>query len=140
MPRSVGDVFVCDFEEQNDRDFDGWPDGWTRRRSRELPEFVRVGIVTERADAEIGRGRVRLRLRRTERPRFRWLAGRLDSPSLARVTRIRAGRDRYGASRCRDRSGTCSSATSKNRTTAISMAGRTAGLAVARASYPNSCG
>src|SRR5437870_13239179 len=54
LAATVGDVFVCDFEEQNDRDFDGWPDGWTRRRSRELPEFVRVGIVAEPADAASG--------------------------------------------------------------------------------------
>jgi hypothetical protein len=48
---TVGNVFVCDFEEPSDRDFDGWPDGWTRARSRELPEFVRIGIVAEPGDS-----------------------------------------------------------------------------------------
>jgi hypothetical protein len=42
-----GDVVTCDFEEATDRDYDGWPDGWTRRRSRELPEFLQVAIVEE---------------------------------------------------------------------------------------------
>src|SRR5437764_723687 len=50
-PATVGDVFVCNFDDQSDRDFDGWPDGWTRARSRELPEFVRIGIVAETGDS-----------------------------------------------------------------------------------------
>jgi hypothetical protein len=44
---SSGDALICDFEESADRDYDGWPDHWTRRRSRELPEFLKVGIVPE---------------------------------------------------------------------------------------------
>lgn len=43
----AGDVFVCDFEDDSDRGYDGWPDGWIRHRSRELPEFLRIGIVPE---------------------------------------------------------------------------------------------
>jgi hypothetical protein len=43
----AGDVLNCDFEERTDRDYDGWPDGWTRRHSRDLPEFLKVGIVDE---------------------------------------------------------------------------------------------
>jgi hypothetical protein len=43
----AGDVLNCDFEVRTDRDYDGWPDGWTRKHSRELPEFLRVGIVEE---------------------------------------------------------------------------------------------
>jgi hypothetical protein len=46
-PAGAGDVFVCDFEDRFDKDYDAWPDGWTRRRSRELPEFLRVEIVKE---------------------------------------------------------------------------------------------
>jgi hypothetical protein len=55
-----GEVFACDFEDAADRDYDGWPDGWIRRRSRELPEFLRVGIVPEGASAlthPMGEGR-----------------------------------------------------------------------------------
>src|SRR4051794_12565271 len=44
---SAGDVLVCEFEEATDRDYDGWPDGWIRRRSRELPEFLKIGILPE---------------------------------------------------------------------------------------------
>lgn len=44
---SAGDVFHCDFEDQADRDYDAWPDGWTRQRSRELPEFLKISIVQE---------------------------------------------------------------------------------------------
>src|SRR5262245_32884455 len=42
---SAGDALVCDFEEAADRNYDGWPDRWIRRRSRELPEFLEIGIV-----------------------------------------------------------------------------------------------
>ena len=48
---SAGDAFVCDFEEAADRDYDGWPDRWIRRRSRELPEFLEIGIVPETEEA-----------------------------------------------------------------------------------------
>lgn len=46
---TAGAVFACDFEEAIDRNYDGWPDGWGRRYSRELPEFLSVGIVPENA-------------------------------------------------------------------------------------------
>ncbi len=46
-PLTAGDVFNCNFEEPFDRNYDGWPDGWTRQRSRELPEFLKIGIVRE---------------------------------------------------------------------------------------------
>jgi len=46
---SAGDVLNCDFEERTDCDYDAWPDGWTRQRSRELPEFLKIGIVQEPA-------------------------------------------------------------------------------------------
>jgi hypothetical protein len=48
---TAGDVLICDFEEAADRDYDGWPDGWIRRRSRELPEFLQIGIIEEQASA-----------------------------------------------------------------------------------------
>ena len=40
-------VLTCDFEEAADRDYDGWPDGWMRQHSRDLPEFLKIGIVPE---------------------------------------------------------------------------------------------
>jgi hypothetical protein len=54
----IGDeIFACDFENlpaaegaaprTADRDYDSWPDGWTREHSLKLPEFVRVAIVGE---------------------------------------------------------------------------------------------
>jgi hypothetical protein len=46
-PATAGDVLTCNFEEATDRDYDGWPDGWVRRHSRELPEFLKIGIVPE---------------------------------------------------------------------------------------------
>src|SRR5437762_4886796 len=49
---SAGDALVCDFEEAADRDFDGWPDQWIRKRSRELPEFLKIGIVAEPAGSK----------------------------------------------------------------------------------------
>ena len=48
---SAGEVLVCQFEEATDRDYDGWPDGWVRRRSRQLPEFLKIGIVPEPTSA-----------------------------------------------------------------------------------------
>jgi hypothetical protein len=44
---SAGDVLACDFEEASDRDYNGWPDGWTRQKSAALPEFLKIGIVAE---------------------------------------------------------------------------------------------
>ncbi|MGV3605301.1 MAG: hypothetical protein ACO1RA_02765 [Planctomycetaceae bacterium] len=38
-------LYQCDFSETADSDYDGWPDGWTRRRSREFPEFVEIEIT-----------------------------------------------------------------------------------------------
>ena len=34
---TAADVLICDFEDASDRDYDGWPDGWIRQRSRDLP-------------------------------------------------------------------------------------------------------
>jgi hypothetical protein len=45
------EIFSCNFDNAPgklaDADYDGWPDGWTRRRSLELPEFLRMAIVAE---------------------------------------------------------------------------------------------
>lgn len=40
-------VFRCDFEQASDRNYDGWPDGWIRRRGREFPAFLKIGILPE---------------------------------------------------------------------------------------------
>lgn len=55
---SAGDVVACDFEEASDRDYDGWPDDWTRARSTAMPEFLKIGIVPESAPAATVEGSV----------------------------------------------------------------------------------
>ncbi|MBN2293824.1 MAG: hypothetical protein JXM70_15455, partial [Pirellulales bacterium] len=40
-------VFFCDFCKTWDENFDGWPDGWTRRRGSGFPHFVDVRISNE---------------------------------------------------------------------------------------------
>ncbi|MEA1951793.1 MAG: hypothetical protein U9N87_10440, partial [Planctomycetota bacterium] len=40
-------VFFCDFCTTWDENFDGWPDGWTRRRGAGFPHFVDVRISNE---------------------------------------------------------------------------------------------
>ncbi|MEX2175183.1 MAG: hypothetical protein WD872_12545 [Pirellulaceae bacterium] len=44
-PVAAREVYRCDFEAAADRDFDAWPDGWTRQRGPGLPAFVPIGIV-----------------------------------------------------------------------------------------------
>ena len=46
LPHAV-EVMRCDFEAATDRNYDGWPDGWTRRRGREFPAFLKIGIQPE---------------------------------------------------------------------------------------------
>ena len=49
-PPSTGvAVFGCDFGRENDRNFDRWPDGWTRVRGRGFPEYVKIAIQDERS-------------------------------------------------------------------------------------------
>ncbi len=38
------EVFHCDFERDEDANFDGWPDEWTRRRGRGFPQYLRIEI------------------------------------------------------------------------------------------------
>ncbi len=42
-------VFHCDFGESWDKDFDGEPDGWIRRKGRGFPEYVSAKISEETA-------------------------------------------------------------------------------------------
>ncbi len=40
-------VYHCDFEEPFDRNFDNWPDDWTRRRGQGFPFYLPIGIVDD---------------------------------------------------------------------------------------------
>ncbi|HTN74471.1 MAG TPA: hypothetical protein VL096_04465, partial [Pirellulaceae bacterium] len=42
-------VFRCDFDDDADKNFDTWPDRWTRRRGPGFPLFVPVKIASEPA-------------------------------------------------------------------------------------------
>lgn len=46
LPHAV-EIFRCNFEQAIDRNYDAWPDGWTRRRGREFPAFLKIGILPE---------------------------------------------------------------------------------------------
>lgn len=46
-PVAARPVYRCEFETAADEDFDGWPDGWRRVRGPGLPEFVKIGLVTD---------------------------------------------------------------------------------------------
>ena len=41
------EVYRCDFGRSVDRDYDGWPDGWTRRRGGEYYEFLKITLETD---------------------------------------------------------------------------------------------
>src|SRR5262245_12044666 len=41
------EVLHCDFEPETDKNFDDWPDGWTRRRGKGYPEYVKTRIVAD---------------------------------------------------------------------------------------------
>jgi len=43
--------FHCSFDETSDENFDGWPDGWTRRRGPGFPHYVKIGIAEEMSPA-----------------------------------------------------------------------------------------
>jgi hypothetical protein len=47
MGAEAVEVFTCDFGEAADKNFDGWPDGWSRRRSSGYPLFLPTAIVNE---------------------------------------------------------------------------------------------
>ncbi len=51
IPVAAREVYRCDFEAAADQDYDGWPDGWQRLRGAGLPEFIKIGIVADDADA-----------------------------------------------------------------------------------------
>jgi hypothetical protein len=41
------EVFRCRFEPSQDRDYDGWPDGWSRGRGPGYPRYVRIRICED---------------------------------------------------------------------------------------------
>ncbi len=54
IERSRGEPkrFRWDFSRKNDRNFNGWPDGWKRYRGPGHPQYVEIGIVPHNPDAE----------------------------------------------------------------------------------------
>lgn len=40
-------VFQSDFEHDADLDFDGWPNGWVRRRGSRYPHYLKLGLSHE---------------------------------------------------------------------------------------------
>jgi hypothetical protein len=40
-------VFQCDFSEDRDINYDGWPDHWTREEGREYPAYLRIAVSQE---------------------------------------------------------------------------------------------
>jgi hypothetical protein len=43
------EVFRSSFEDESDADFDGWPEGWTRKRGPDYPWYLDIGINSEPA-------------------------------------------------------------------------------------------
>ncbi|MCE9607132.1 MAG: hypothetical protein K8U03_19785 [Planctomycetia bacterium] len=46
-PHNAADVYYCGFEEESDDDFDGWPQGWQRRRGSGYPHYLEIKISRE---------------------------------------------------------------------------------------------
>ncbi len=42
---NVVSLYDCDFGEAWDKNFDRWPDGWTREISAKYPHYLKIGIV-----------------------------------------------------------------------------------------------
>ncbi len=45
------ELFRCDFGDGSDRNYDSWPDGWTRAVGPKYPNYVKVRLVNDPADA-----------------------------------------------------------------------------------------
>ncbi len=45
------EIYRCAFGESSDKNYDGWPDGWSRRRGKGYPQYVKVRIVDEASPA-----------------------------------------------------------------------------------------
>jgi hypothetical protein len=53
-PAAGSVVFECDFGTTTDRNYDGWPDGWTRRHGAGFHDFIKIGIAEDKSDAARG--------------------------------------------------------------------------------------
>lgn len=49
-PSEADEVYVCKFESDSDRNYDRWPDQWTRRRGKGYPIYVPIEIVPDELD------------------------------------------------------------------------------------------
>lgn len=47
-PPEATELLRCAFDQAVDRDYDGWPDGWTRRQGLGFPRYVKVAIDGQR--------------------------------------------------------------------------------------------
>lgn len=47
IDRKAREVFYCDFNKSWDKNFDAWPDGWTRQRGAAFPHYVKMLISDE---------------------------------------------------------------------------------------------
>src|SRR5687767_11362989 len=45
-PQAV-EIYSCGFEQGTDRNFDGWPDDWTRRRGPKYPHYLSIQVSQE---------------------------------------------------------------------------------------------
>lgn len=43
FPEAV-EVFRCQFDANSDKDFDLWPDGWTRQKGFDFPAYTKIQI------------------------------------------------------------------------------------------------
>lgn len=51
----AAEEFSCSFEEQADKNYNNWPDGWKRRRARGYPLYLPIEIVTDETRSESNR-------------------------------------------------------------------------------------
>ncbi|MGQ9575939.1 MAG: COG1470 family protein [Thermoguttaceae bacterium] len=54
------EVFHCDFSESWDRDFNGWPDRWTRQQGPGFPHYVKISVCS--APGLAGHGALRMEM------------------------------------------------------------------------------
>ena len=60
LPRAT--VYACDFSGDSDANFDGWPDGWSRRQGIGFPKYLKAGIVAMEPTNPRGPQQLRLNL------------------------------------------------------------------------------
>mgnify|MGYP001435497277 CR=1 FL=1 len=55
-------IYECDFGSESDRNYDGWPDGWSRKAGLGYPKYVKLKIEREDGDINTANRRLVLRL------------------------------------------------------------------------------